>query len=124
MRSSSACALPRSIPSIGTSCEVRRFSFARRLGSGRRVLAPGGTYVVVGGPLAVVKALMASRFVREKLLAVTASVKAADLMALKELIATNQVTPVIDRRYPLSEISAAIGYLEQGHARGKIVIVP
>jgi len=95
---------------------------ARSLSGCRHVLAPGGTYVVVGGPLAVVKALLASRFVREKLVAVTASVKADDLMALKELIEANQVTPVIDRRYPLSEVSAAIGYLEQGHARGKVVI--
>jgi NADPH:quinone reductase-like Zn-dependent oxidoreductase len=97
----------------------------RSLSGCRRVLAPGapgGTYVVVGGPLAVVKALLASRFVRERLLVVTASVKAADLMALKDLIEAKQVTPVIDRRYPLSEASAAIGYLEQGHARGKVVI--
>jgi NADPH:quinone reductase-like Zn-dependent oxidoreductase len=94
----------------------------RSLSGCRRVLVPGGTYVVVGGPLAVVKALLASRFVREKLLVVTASVKAADLMALKALIEANQVTPVIDRRYPLSDVSAAIGYLEQGHARGKVVI--
>jgi len=35
-----------------------------------------------------------------------------------------KVTPVIDRRYPLSEAAAAVGYLEEGHARGKVVIVP
>jgi len=51
-----------------------------------------------------------------------ASVKSADLMALKELIEANHVAPVIDRRYPLSEVPAAIGYLEQGHARGKVLI--
>jgi NADPH:quinone reductase-like Zn-dependent oxidoreductase len=94
----------------------------RSLSGCRRVLAPGGTYIVVGGPLAVVKALAASRFVRETLLVVRASVKAADLMSLKELIEAKQVTPVIDRRYPLSDTSAAIAYLEQGHARGKVVI--
>jgi NADPH:quinone reductase-like Zn-dependent oxidoreductase len=94
----------------------------RSLSGCRRVLAPGGTYIVVGGPLAVVKALAVSRFVREKLGVVMASVKAADLMALKELIEAKQLTPVIDRRYPLSEVPAAIGYLEQGHARGKVVI--
>jgi NADPH:quinone reductase-like Zn-dependent oxidoreductase len=98
-------------------------SFGTRSLSGcRRVLAPGGTYVVVGGPLAVVKALVVSRFVREKLGVVMASVTAADLMALKELIEAKQVTPVIDRRYPFGEVPAAIGYLEQGHARGKVVI--
>jgi NADPH:quinone reductase-like Zn-dependent oxidoreductase len=98
-------------------------SFGTRSLSGcRRVLAPGGTYVVVGGPLAVVKALLVSRFVRETLVVVMAHVTAADLMALKELIEAKQVTPVIDRRYPLGEVPAAIGYLEQGHARGKVVI--
>jgi NADPH:quinone reductase-like Zn-dependent oxidoreductase len=94
----------------------------RSLSGCRRVLARGGTYAVVGGPLAVVKALLVSRFVRETLVVVMASVKAADLIALKDLIEAKQVTPVIDRRYPLSAVPAAIGYLEQGHARGKVVI--
>jgi NADPH:quinone reductase-like Zn-dependent oxidoreductase len=95
----------------------------RSLSGCRRVLAPGGTYVVVGGPLAVVKALALSRFVREKLVVVTASVKVKDLMALKGLIEAGKVTPVIDRRYPLSEAPAAIRYLEEGHARGKVVLL-
>jgi len=41
---------------------------------------------------------------------------------LRELLETGQVTPVIDRTYPLSEVPAAIRYLETGHARGKVVI--
>jgi len=42
--------------------------------------------------------------------------------ALKELVDAETRTPVVDRTYPLSETAAAIGYLEQGHARGKVVI--
>jgi NADPH:quinone reductase-like Zn-dependent oxidoreductase len=45
-----------------------------------------------------------------------------DLVFLKELIETGKVVPVIDRRYPLSKTAEAIGYLEQGHAQGKVII--
>ena len=45
-----------------------------------------------------------------------------DLIVLKELLEAGEVTPVIDRTYPLSEVPEAIRYLEEGHARGKIVI--
>jgi NADPH:quinone reductase-like Zn-dependent oxidoreductase len=41
---------------------------------------------------------------------------------LKELVETGKVEPVIDRRYPLSEVPDALQYLEEGHARGKVVI--
>ncbi len=45
-----------------------------------------------------------------------------DLTFVKELLETGKVVPVIDRRYPLSEVPEAIRYLEEGHARGKVVI--
>ena len=45
-----------------------------------------------------------------------------DLVVLKELVEAGKVTPVIDRTYPLSKTLDAIRYLEQGHARGKVVI--
>jgi NADPH:quinone reductase-like Zn-dependent oxidoreductase len=45
-----------------------------------------------------------------------------DLIVMKGLIEAGKVVPVIDRRYPLSETAEAIRYLEQGHARGKVVI--
>ena len=44
----------------------------------------------------------------------------ADLAALRELLEAGKITPVIDRTYPLAEVAAAIRYLEQGHARGKV----
>ena len=46
----------------------------------------------------------------------------ADLAVLRELLQAGKVTPVIDRTYPLNQAADAIGYLEQGHARGKVVI--
>jgi len=45
-----------------------------------------------------------------------------DLVFLKELLEAGSVVPVIDRRYPLSETAEAFRYLEEGHARGKVVI--
>ena len=45
-----------------------------------------------------------------------------DLVFIKELLESGKVVPVIDRRYPLSETAEAIRYLEEGHARGKVVI--
>ena len=53
---------------------------------------------------------------------VQAHVTTKDLEHLSELIEGGKVTPVIDRRYPFAEIPAAIDYLEQGHARGKVVV--
>jgi NADPH:quinone reductase-like Zn-dependent oxidoreductase len=48
----------------------------------------------------------------------------ADLMVLKELCETGKVRPVIDRRFQLSEVPAAVRYVEDGHARGKVAITP
>ena len=45
-----------------------------------------------------------------------------DLAILEELFEAGKVVPIIDRRYPLSETAEALQYLEEGHARGKIVI--
>ena len=45
-----------------------------------------------------------------------------DLAFMKELLEAGKVVPVIDRRYPLSEVPEAIRYLEEGHAQGKVVI--
>ena len=48
--------------------------------------------------------------------------KEQDVVFLKELLETGQVSPVIDRSYPLSEVPEALRYQEEGHTRGKIVI--
>jgi LuxR family transcriptional regulator, maltose regulon positive regulatory protein len=81
---------------------------------------PGGRWV---GPLAsALKATLLSPFVSQKLVVMMASAKKEDLILLKELIEANKVTPVIDSCYSLTEAPEAIGYLEKGHARGKVVI--
>jgi NADPH:quinone reductase-like Zn-dependent oxidoreductase len=102
----------------------------RSLSDCRRVLAPEGTFVLIGGSAGrwidglgrVVKARVLSAFVRQRLAQFTAQVTNEDMVVLKELIEAGKVTPVIDRTYPLSETPEAIRYLEEGHARGKVVI--
>ena len=58
----------------------------------------------------------------QKLGTFVAKAKGEDLVVLKELIEAGKVTPVMDRTYPLSEVTEAIRHLEEGHARGKVVI--
>jgi NADPH:quinone reductase-like Zn-dependent oxidoreductase len=97
----------------------------------RRALTPRGTLVIVGsetggrwlgGSDRLLRALMLSPFVGQKLGTFICSENAKDLIVLTELIESGAVTPVIDRTYPLSETPAAIRYMEEGHARGKVVI--
>ena len=70
----------------------------------------------------VISAHVLKRFVSHRLRPFVVSPKFEDLVVLKELIEAGKVTPVIDRTYPLSEVPEAIQYLENGHARGKVVI--
>ncbi len=97
----------------------------------RRVLNPKGIYLPVGGPSGrwkiglapAIKRLVLSRFVSQNLIAFfLAKPSKQDLTIMRDLMATGKVTPVIDKRYGLSEVPEAIRYLEQGHARGKVVI--
>jgi NADPH:quinone reductase-like Zn-dependent oxidoreductase len=46
----------------------------------------------------------------------------ADLLVLKELCEAGKIRPIIDRRFPLSDVRAAVQYVETGHARGKVVV--
>ncbi|HEV8651826.1 MAG TPA: NAD(P)-dependent alcohol dehydrogenase, partial [Actinomycetes bacterium] len=97
----------------------------------RRALAPKGTLVIVGGETdgrwlggtdRQIRALMLSPFLGQKLGTFISKENHEDMLVLKELIEAGKITPVIDRTYPLSEAPQAIRYLEQGHARGKVVI--
>jgi NADPH:quinone reductase-like Zn-dependent oxidoreductase len=63
-----------------------------------------------------------SVFVRQRLRGLTSKENKEDLQTLKELIEASQVTPVVDRTYPLIETSDAIRYLQEGHPRGKVVV--
>ncbi len=92
----------------------------------RRVLEPGGTLIPSSGHAGmgyVVKAFLLSLFVRRQGRPFVSTPNRDDLIALKELIEAGRVTPVIDRTYPLGETAEAFRYLDQGHARGKVIIV-
>jgi NADPH:quinone reductase-like Zn-dependent oxidoreductase len=103
----------------------------RRLSDLRRALTPRGRLVIVGGETdgrwlggsdRQVRALLLSPFVSQKLGTFVSSENAEDLLVLRELIEAGKLTPAIDRTYPLSEVPAAIRYLQEGRARGKLVI--
>jgi NADPH:quinone reductase-like Zn-dependent oxidoreductase len=92
-------------------------------------LKPTGVYVLVGGPASTASLLLSlilnpliSKLKGRKLVSFIAKLNSADLVFLKELLETGKVVPVIDRKYSLSETPQAIRYIEEGHARGKVVI--
>ena len=109
---------------------VNNHSFSER----RQILTPNGICVMVGlggsgwhdenwGRLGgALNALIRSRFVKQKFLFYLANLNRADLKFLAELMESGKMTPVIDLTYKLGETAAALKYLEQGHARGKVVI--
>lgn len=103
----------------------------RPLGELRRALAPRGTLVIVGGESAEpwlggmgrqMKAQLLSPLASQKLGTFIASENSKDLLALAGLIDSGNVTPAIDRAYPLAQVPAAIRYLLDGRACGKVVI--
>jgi NADPH:quinone reductase-like Zn-dependent oxidoreductase len=109
---------------------IGNHSFSER----RRVLNPNGICVMagVGGAgwhdgmgmrlAGELNAYVRSRFVREKFVAYIAAFNKADMTILADLMQSGKMTPVIDKTYKLSDVPAALQYLEQGHARGKVVI--
>src|SRR5215218_4427394 len=97
----------------------------------RRALASRGTLVIVGGEGGgrwlggtdrQIRALVLSLFVSQRLGTFVNKENHEDMIVLGELIESGKVTPVIDRTYPLAEVPEAMRYLEEGHARGKVVI--
>jgi NADPH:quinone reductase-like Zn-dependent oxidoreductase len=96
----------------------------------RRVLTRKGRFVPVGagggrwlGPAGyMLRALLLSPFVSQTMAPVSAKPNKEDLQFMRELVEAGQVTPVIDRTFPLSQAPDAMRYLEEGHARGKVVI--
>ncbi len=99
----------------------------------RRVLNPKGICVLIGGGgpnegrwvgamSRPIKALLMAPFISQRIGMMIADVNRDDLNVLRDLMQSGKVTPVIDRHYKLSDMPAAIRYLEEGHARGKVVI--
>jgi NADPH:quinone reductase-like Zn-dependent oxidoreductase len=101
----------------------------RKLSAMKRVLRPNGKCVIVGAPKKmpavfawILRIFARSLLLRQNFKFVFANINRDDLTTFGELITTGKVTPVIDRRYPLSGTADAMAYAEQGHARAKVVI--
>ena len=102
----------------------------RSLSDCRRALSPDGTLILNSGTgakglaflLRLVKPLALSPFVRQNLRRYLSVPNHDDLVFLKELVESGRLTPAIDRTYPLRETATALGYVEGGHARGKVVV--
>jgi NADPH:quinone reductase-like Zn-dependent oxidoreductase len=99
----------------------------------RRALTPKGSLVLVGAPHDVpmstllarsIGALVWSWFVSQRMVFFIARSNQADLTTVRELMAVGKVTPVIDKCYRLNEAREAFRYMEEGHARGKVIITP
>jgi NADPH:quinone reductase-like Zn-dependent oxidoreductase len=92
----------------------------------RRALTADGCYAMTGGSnRQLMDALLLGPLLsmrRQRFGNVLVKPSQADLLVLKELCEAGKVRPVIDRRFPLSEVPAAVRYVEDGHARGKVVI--
>src|SRR5258707_4542604 len=109
---------------------IGNHSFSER----RRILNPNGICVMagVGGAgwhdgmamrlVGELNAYLRSRFVSQKFISYIAQFNKKDMTILADLMQSGKVTPVIDRTYKLSDVPEALRYLEQGHARGKVVI--
>jgi NADPH:quinone reductase-like Zn-dependent oxidoreductase len=104
---------------------------SRSLSETRRVLLPNGLLVGVGGPnkgnwvgplSRTATMAMLSPVVSQRMVFFLAQQNKADLTVLRELIDTGKIAPVIDRTYPFAQTADAIRYLEEGHARGKVVV--
>jgi NADPH:quinone reductase-like Zn-dependent oxidoreductase len=92
----------------------------------KRALGANGSYVMSGGSNRQLSdAILFGPLLsigHQKLGNLLMKPNQADLLVLKELCETGKVRPVIERRFPLSEVPAAVRYVEHGHARGKVVI--
>lgn len=101
----------------------------RTLSALRRALTPHGRCALAGAPkelwavfARLLQAYVWSPFLPQKFTFFIAKVKKDDLATLSELMKSGKVTPVIDKCYPLSAAAEAIAYVEQGHARAKVII--
>jgi NADPH:quinone reductase-like Zn-dependent oxidoreductase len=98
----------------------------------RRALTPTGTLVInAGGPPSgqvfgpiggILRVLAVNAVVRQRLRPLPDKWTREHLLAVVDLVEAGQLTPVVGRTYPLSDTAAAMRYLEQGHARGKVVV--
>jgi NADPH:quinone reductase-like Zn-dependent oxidoreductase len=104
------------IDNVGNPAGYKRFY--------QRSLSPQGICVIIAGSffLQLFLGPWMSMIGRNKIGTYMTVTKKEDLIVINELLEAGKVVPVIDRRYPLSEVPEAVRYLEEGHARGKVVI--
>jgi NADPH:quinone reductase-like Zn-dependent oxidoreductase len=93
----------------------------------KRALRSNGSYFLAGGSVATILQVLLlgpwlSMIESKKMRVLAVRPNTEDVNFMKELIEAEKVTPVIDKTYPLAEVPEAIGYVGEGHARGKIVI--
>jgi NADPH:quinone reductase-like Zn-dependent oxidoreductase len=89
----------------------------------KRILSPGGIYVLAGGSMGRMFQLMLMSITGTKNMGImVASINQEDLLFMVDLIQSGKVRSIIDKRFPLNETAEALRYLEEGRARGKIVI--
>jgi NADPH:quinone reductase-like Zn-dependent oxidoreductase len=95
----------------------------------RRVLAPEGILVLAGAPRRLwaiasrlLMARLASRAGGRRIASLLARVRQPDLVSLQQLAEEGSLVPVIERRYPLSEVPDAVRYVGTGAARGKVIV--
>jgi len=103
------------------------------LSENRKVLTPNGKYVLIGGGNAnqqgwigmlgkPLKALVMKPFVSQQMGMMMAEMKQSDLQYFADQMQSGKLKPVIDRTYKLDQIKEAIAYVEEGHARGKVIV--
>jgi NADPH:quinone reductase-like Zn-dependent oxidoreductase len=89
----------------------------------KRILNPGGRYVIAGGSIGrIFQVMFLSRFKAKSMKVTIARVVQEDLVLIAEMMAAGKVRSIIDKRFPLSETAAALRYFEEGQVRGKIVV--
>jgi NADPH:quinone reductase-like Zn-dependent oxidoreductase len=95
----------------------------RSISEYKRILNSSGIYVLAGGSMSRIFQLMFKSMIGVKnMRLISAHINQKDLLFIIELINMSKVKSIIDKRYPLSETAEALRYLEEGHARGKVVI--
>jgi len=95
----------------------------RSISEYKRLLSSGGIYVLAGGSMPrMLQLMLISMTGAKNMRLVIANANQKDLLSIIELMNAGKVKSIIDKRYPLSETAEALRYLEEGHARGKVVI--
>jgi len=89
----------------------------------KRILSTNGIYVLAGGSMARILQLMLKSMTGVKNMGImVANINQKDLLFIMDLLETGKIKSIIDKCFPLSETAEALRYLEEGHARGKVVI--